>query len=94
MVVPKRHARRAVTRNLLKRQIRVVFAGQESALAAGLWLVRLRRPFAPQYVSARSPALADAARAELEQLLRPATAVPARQGPSRPSGHGGRGGRA
>jgi ribonuclease P protein component len=69
-VVPKRHAKRAVTRNLLKRQIRAVFARHAAQLPAGQWLVRLRSPFAAtQFVSARSDALAQAARGELEQLL-------------------------
>jgi len=69
-VVPKRHARRAVTRNLLKRQIRSVFERHAQNLPGGLWLVRLKTPFAPaEFVSARSRALAVAARAELEGLL-------------------------
>jgi ribonuclease P protein component len=69
-VVPKRHARRAVTRSLLKRQIRSVFQRHAVALPTGLWLVRLRQPFATaDYVSARSRALTTAARAELEGLL-------------------------
>jgi ribonuclease P protein component len=69
-VVPKRHARRAVTRNLLKRQARGAFARHASTLPAGLWLVRLRAPFSPtEFVSARSTALAAAARGELDGLL-------------------------
>jgi ribonuclease P protein component len=69
-VVPKRHARRAVTRTLLKRQIRSAVAGHQSALAAGLWVVRLRAPFdRAQFVSAASDALRQAARSELQQLL-------------------------
>jgi ribonuclease P protein component len=74
-VIPKRHARRAVTRNLLRRQIRVAMAEQladpETALPAGLWLVRLRAPFArEQFPSAASDALRLAARAELRQLFK------------------------
>lgn len=69
-VVPKRHAKRAVTRNLLKRQIRQVFSAHVAQLPAGQWLVRLRSPFpVAQFVSARSDVLACAARSELEQLL-------------------------
>jgi ribonuclease P protein component len=69
-VVPKRHAKRAVTRSLLKRQIRSTFAAHAQTLPAGQWLVRLRAPFAPpQFISARSEALALAARNELEVLL-------------------------
>jgi ribonuclease P protein component len=69
-VVPKRHARRAVTRSLLKRQIRMALRRHAHRLPAGLWLVRLRGPFAPkQFPSAASEALRSAARDELEQLL-------------------------
>lgn len=74
-VVPKRHARRAVTRNLFKRQIRAAFERHEAALPHGLWLVRLRRGFSPaEFISARSAPLAEAARRELEELLRRARA--------------------
>jgi ribonuclease P protein component len=69
-VVPKRHARRAVTRNMLKRQIRAAVARHESQLPMGLWLVRLRGPFvAAKYPSADSAALRAAARGELDLLL-------------------------
>ncbi len=69
-VVPKRHARRAVTRNLLKRQIRASFDRHAASLPGGLWLVRLRAGFSTaEFVSARSVALAQAARAELDGLL-------------------------
>ncbi len=69
-VVPKRHARRAVTRSLLKRQVRGAFERHESSLPQGLWLVRLRQPFlVSAFPSARSPALQQAARLELDQLL-------------------------
>lgn len=70
VVVPKRHARRSVTRSLLKRQIRSCAAGVGATLAAGLWVVRLRAPFDPKtYPSAASDALKQAARAELLVLL-------------------------
>ena len=69
-VVPKRHARRSVTRTLLKRQIRSVVTGQFSTLGHGLWVVRLRAPFdRTKYPSAASDELKHAARAELEQVL-------------------------
>ena len=69
-LIPKRHARRAVTRSLLKRQVRAAMVRHESALAPGLWLVRLRAPFSPQqFPAAASQALRAAARGELEQLL-------------------------
>jgi len=74
-VIPKRHARRAVTRNLLRRQIRAAVGRREAQLAHGLWLVRLRAPFdARQFRSAGSRALEVAARAELEGLLARVTA--------------------
>ncbi len=69
-VVPKRHARRAVTRSLLKRQIRATFDRHAASLPGGLWLVRLRAGFpVSEFPSARSLALAQAARAELDGLL-------------------------
>lgn len=69
-VVPKRHARRSVTRSLLKRQIREALASHAEHLPSGMWLIRLRAPFASaQFPSAASRALRSAARAELEQLL-------------------------
>ncbi len=70
LVIPKRHARRAVTRSLLKRQIRAAAGRQEAGLADGLWVVRLRTAFDPrQFPSAASAALAGAARAELATLF-------------------------
>ena len=69
-VIPKRHARRSVTRNLLRRQIRAVMTDQLERLPPGLWLVRLRAPFARQdFPSAASAALRQVARAELVQLF-------------------------
>ncbi|MFX1680489.1 ribonuclease P protein component [Mitsuaria sp. CC2] len=76
-VVPKRHAKRAVTRTLLKRQIRAVFADLPE-LPPGLWVVRLRMPFdRKQFPSASSEALRAAARAELLQLTRKLARPPA-----------------
>jgi ribonuclease P protein component len=67
-VVPKRHARRAVTRTLLKRQIRSAAAAV--SLPSGLWVIRLRAGFdRAAFPSAASEALARAARAELDALL-------------------------
>jgi ribonuclease P protein component len=69
-VVPKRHARRAVTRNLLKRQIRAALGRHVEALQPGLWLVRLRSPFVKtSFPSAASAALVSAACEELDRLL-------------------------
>lgn len=70
LVVPKRHARRAVTRSLLKRQIRAVARSAGADLADGLWVVRLRAPFdRTHFTSAASDALRLAARGELETLF-------------------------
>ena len=44
LVIPKRHARRSVTRSLLKRQIRAAAARRGPNSAQGLWVVRLRAP--------------------------------------------------
>jgi ribonuclease P protein component len=77
LVVPKRHAKRSVTRQLLKRQMRAVVRDQQSMaprLAHGLWVLRLRAAFdVKQYPSAASTALAQEARQELIELLRRAT---------------------
>jgi len=68
-IVPKRHAKRPVTRSLLKRQIRAAFATQPD-LPPGLWVVRLRSPFDRKlFPSAASDALRAAAHAELAQLV-------------------------
>jgi ribonuclease P protein component len=69
-MIPKRHARRAVTRTLLKRVIRSRFGCHAERLPKGLWLVRLRREFdRALFVSAHSALLADAAGSELDRLL-------------------------
>ena len=69
-VVPKRHARRAVTRTLLKRQIYAAAERHRDRLGPGLWIVRLRSPFDPKrFVSAASEALRRDASEELESLL-------------------------
>jgi ribonuclease P protein component len=69
-IVPKRHARRATTRNLLRRQIRGALRAHQQSLPRGMWLVRLRAPFdAKAFRSATSAALRSAARDELDGLL-------------------------
>lgn len=69
-VVPKRHARRSVTRNMLRRQVRAAMLRHESRLRPGLWLLRLRQPFAAgTFVSANSFALRRATALELDGLL-------------------------
>ncbi len=69
-VVPKRHARRAVTRNLLKRQMRAVMAAQAGGLPAGLWVLRLKSAFDPrQFPSPASQPLRHSVHVELQALL-------------------------
>jgi ribonuclease P protein component len=70
LVVPKKHARRAVTRNLIKRQMRAVMASAGAALPAGLWVLRLKAPFDRQvFTSPASVPLLQTARDELLLLL-------------------------
>ena len=72
-VVPKRHARRSVTRSLLKRQMRSALQQQADTLPAGLYVIRLRAPFdKTNFVSAVSTALRAVAAGELTQLVRDA----------------------
>ena len=70
LVVPKRHARRAVTRSLIKRQMREALRRHQQHLPPGQWVLRLRAPIdTRQFPSAASDALRAAVRAELEKLL-------------------------
>jgi ribonuclease P protein component len=74
-LVPKRWARRAVTRNAIRRQIYAVGADMESGLAATAHVVRLRAGFdRARFVSATSAQLKCAVRSELQQLFRQAPA--------------------
>lgn len=69
-MVPKRWARRAVTRNAIRRQIYAVAEDLVPPLVAGAYLVRLRAAFSPaQFPSATSEALRRAVRAELLSLF-------------------------
>ena len=69
-VVPKRHAPRSVTRNMLRRQVRAAMERRVARLQPGLWLVRLRQPFPKAaFASADSAALRMAAAAELDRLF-------------------------
>jgi ribonuclease P protein component len=70
VLLPKRWARRAVTRNAIRRQIYEVARHRSAPLPHAAWVVRLRSEFSrKQFVSATSDALKQAVRAELEQLL-------------------------
>ena len=69
-MVPKRWAKRAVTRNAIKRQIYTVSADFESRLPQAAHVVRLRSAFdRKHFVSASSTELKKAVRAELQQLF-------------------------
>jgi ribonuclease P protein component len=81
-LVPKKWARRAVTRNTIKRQIYNVSARFADALPCAAHVVRLRSGFdRRQFISATSDVLKAAVRSELEQLFAHALAAgPVRQG--------------
>ncbi len=77
-MVPKRWAKRAVTRNAIKRQIYTVSADFEPRLSQRAHVVRLRASFdRARFVSATSDALKAAVRAELQQLFSRASPPPA-----------------
>jgi ribonuclease P protein component len=78
-VIPKRHAKRAVTRVAIRRQMRSAVVRHSAGLAAGEWALRLRVPWDPKrFRSATSTALVEAVHAELEALLLGAVARQAR----------------
>ena len=69
-MVPKRWARRAVTRNTIKRQIYNVSIEPQVTLPPAAHVGRLRATFDRKvFVSARSDVLKAAVRAELQQLF-------------------------
>ncbi len=70
VLLPKRWAKRAVTRNAIKRQIYNVSAALPTPLPAAAHVVRLRSTFdRQQFISATSPQLKLAVRMELQQLF-------------------------
>ncbi len=69
VVIPKRWAKRAVTRNMVKRQIYALAQERLPALPCAALVVRLRSGFdRKQFISATSDALKAAVRTELQQL--------------------------
>lgn len=69
-MVPKRWAKRAVTRNAVKRQIYAVSAEAASVFDTAAYVVRLRSAFDRNFfASATSDALKAAVRLELQQLF-------------------------
>ncbi len=84
-MVPKRWARRSVTRHAIKRQIYAVGAEHELLLRQGAHVVRLRSGFDKrQFVSASSEALKRAVREELQLLFAEAGRRLARQAGAQP----------
>ena len=76
-MVPKRWARRAVTRNAIKRQIYAVSADFQHLYPQAAFVVRLRRDFPrAEFVSASSPQLRYAVRGELQSLLQAGASAP------------------
>ena len=70
LVVPKRHAKRAATRNLVKRQMREVMRGRCAEWVGRQLMIRQRNAFSPQqFRSAASDALREAVRGELDSLF-------------------------
>ena len=73
-MVPKRWARRAVTRNTIKRQIYSVSSAVEASLPVAAHVVRLRASFQREHFkSATSDVLKRTVRQEIEQLFSKAT---------------------
>lgn len=69
-MLPKRWAKRAVTRNALRRQIYTVAAEAEPSFGDKAHVVRLRQAFnRADFPSASSDALKSAVRTELQQLF-------------------------
>jgi ribonuclease P protein component len=76
-MVPKRWARRAVTRNAIKRQIYAVSAEFQHLYPQAAFVVRLRRDFSrAEFVSATSSLLRCAVREELRSLMQTGAAAP------------------
>jgi ribonuclease P protein component len=72
-MTPKRWAKRAVTRNAIKRQIYTVSASLTKPIPQAAFLVRLRREFSRKdFPSATSTALKEAVRTELLVLMQAA----------------------
>lgn len=69
-MVPKRWAKRAVTRNAIKRQVYAVSLEFESSMACAAHVVRLRSAFDRKlFTSATSEVLKTAVRLELQHLF-------------------------
>lgn len=70
VLVPKRWAKRAVTRNLIRRQAWALARTELEAQPRALYLLRLRKSWpAGLFVSARSPALCQDVRTQVRSLF-------------------------
>ena len=70
ILVPKRWAKRAVTRNLIRRQGRALMQERAAQLPIADYVLRLRQGYDAQaFHSAASPALKQSVRRELQHLL-------------------------
>ena len=79
VLVSKRHARQAVTRNLIRRQLDALIQLHAKDIQPTRHLFRLTRPMSAHFVSASSAQLKQVVRKELQQLLltaRPASITP------------------
>ena len=80
VLLPKRWAKRAVTRNAIRRQIYNVCDVHASSMPQAAHVVRLRSSFDRKvFISATSSQLKLAVRMELEQLMLQAKGQPARE---------------
>lgn len=71
VIIPKRWARRAVTRNTIRRQIYELARAAQGSLPRAAMVVRLRSEFSrKRFISATSDVLKAAVRAELLSLYR------------------------
>lgn len=70
LIIPKRFAKRAVTRSLIKRQCRAQTAAFVNQLPVGNWVIRLKRPVeSTSWKSGSSSELKKFIRAELQPLF-------------------------
>ena len=70
VVVPKRLAKKAVTRNLIRRQAKDIWQRMHEKLPSAVYVVRLKAAFSGHdFASASSVRLRQAVRAELTQLV-------------------------
>jgi ribonuclease P protein component len=76
-MVPKRWAKRAVTRNAIKRQIYTVSADFSHQYPKAAYVVRLRRDFSrKEFISATSEQLKQAVRTEVIALMQAGAKAP------------------